>query len=175
MEFKTCSKCREVKPISEFHKNKSHKDDHANQCKNCRIEEKKRYRENNLERIRERDRTYRKNNPEKEINWRENNRENIKKYNRIYYENNSEEIGIKGFKRRELKRCFKPKPICKICKEEFEGRLNRKYCSIDCKKEEARRRTKLYSKKRTIKNRINKVYINKICKESVILKKKIIK
>ncbi|MBA7588687.1 hypothetical protein ES708_30753 [subsurface metagenome] len=164
MITKKCNKCGKVKLISEFHKHKLHKDGHNNRCKNCRIEEKKRYWEKNLERIRERDRTYRKNNPEKAINWQENNSEKIKGYRIIYYKNNIEKIKIKGFKRRELRRYFKSKLICKICKKEFEGRSYSKYC-FDCKKEEVRRRTKLFDKKRTIKNRIKRVYVNKICKE----------
>ncbi len=36
--MKTCSKCREDKPSSEFFKNKAQKDGFANQCKPCHTE-----------------------------------------------------------------------------------------------------------------------------------------
>lgn len=32
---KTCTKCRKVKPIGEFHKNRAQKDGYAYQCKQC--------------------------------------------------------------------------------------------------------------------------------------------
>ena len=35
MEFKKCSKCGELKPLEEFHKDQSHKDGHKNICKKC--------------------------------------------------------------------------------------------------------------------------------------------
>lgn len=33
---KRCSKCKEIKPISEFCKNKNHKDGHSSSCKTCK-------------------------------------------------------------------------------------------------------------------------------------------
>jgi hypothetical protein len=36
MEEKECTKCSKVKPISEFYKNKNHKDGYAYDCKSCR-------------------------------------------------------------------------------------------------------------------------------------------
>lgn len=36
MEMKRCSKCKELKPISEFAVNKTKKDGHASDCKACR-------------------------------------------------------------------------------------------------------------------------------------------
>ena len=90
METKKCGKCGEVKPISEFHKNKYTKDGLRYCCKECGKE----YRENNTEKLKEYLREYRKNNPEKEKErkrkWRENNPEKIKEYKKDYYKNNTE-------------------------------------------------------------------------------------
>ena len=41
MKFKTCTKCHNVKSISEFHKNKSKKEGLNNWCKKCVKEYKK--------------------------------------------------------------------------------------------------------------------------------------
>ena len=47
MEMKRCSKCKELKPISEFAINKTKKDEHASDCKACRkIYRDKHYQEN---------------------------------------------------------------------------------------------------------------------------------
>ena len=41
MKTKRCSKCGEVKPINEFHKNKANKDGHRYSCKICLFEHKR--------------------------------------------------------------------------------------------------------------------------------------
>lgn len=47
--MKICSKCKEEKSFSEFHKHKHSKDGYRSQCKECRKESDKRYYiENNL-------------------------------------------------------------------------------------------------------------------------------
>ena len=38
MNVKRCPKCKEVKPIDEFHKNKGRKDGHSKRCKKCAIQ-----------------------------------------------------------------------------------------------------------------------------------------
>ena len=45
MEPKQCSKCKAIKPTSEFHKNKTMADGYANQCKACFKETHKKYRD----------------------------------------------------------------------------------------------------------------------------------
>ncbi len=45
--MKTCSKCKEEKPFSEFHKNRSKKDGYQDYCKVCRVELAKSYYEEN--------------------------------------------------------------------------------------------------------------------------------
>lgn len=102
---KTCTKCGEEKPISEFSKDKSNKADGYNrQCKKCvnaykkslmtpeKILEKNRrsraYKARNVEKIREASLVY-----------REKNRETILEKNRIYSEKNREQINQKSKER----------------------------------------------------------------------------
>lgn len=85
MSTKVCSKCGVEKDGSEFDINRL-------QCKTCRKEHKRKYqqkyREENLEREKERSTNYRKNNPEKVrfciMRWRKNNPEKIKLQNKTY-------------------------------------------------------------------------------------------
>jgi len=110
---KTCSKCETTKEFTEFNKNKSAKDGHRPECRECEKEVKKLYRENNKEKIAEKEKLYRQNNKEKvserkklyrennkekilekEKLYRENNKEKITERNKLYYENNKEKIKL---------------------------------------------------------------------------------
>jgi 5-methylcytosine-specific restriction endonuclease McrA len=51
--MKRCSLCKQVKPYSEFYKNKSKKDGYDTACKPCRVIRGKAWRENNPEKIKE--------------------------------------------------------------------------------------------------------------------------
>ena len=53
MESKTCSKCKEEKDISEFHKNSYSKDGYQAACKDCRNKTKRKWNEKNRDRISE--------------------------------------------------------------------------------------------------------------------------
>ncbi|MCP3686752.1 MAG: hypothetical protein GY861_29285 [bacterium] len=59
--MKTCTKCKKKKNISEFHKNKLHKDGRHNHCKDC----VKLYYQKNADTFRSSAKKYRKNNKEK--------------------------------------------------------------------------------------------------------------
>jgi len=124
MQVKRCSRCREIKPVSEFYKHKINKDGYVHNCKNCHklevrewqknnservIEVARKYRENNLERIRESSRKSskkcRRNNPEKA---RERTRKSMEKWR----ENNPEwarEKGRKANRRQRIKNKDNPK------------------------------------------------------------------
>ncbi len=62
---KTCSKCGEVKPLSDFHRNKKEKDEYQCQCKACRRPYDKKYNKDNKEKISAYNKQYRENNKEK--------------------------------------------------------------------------------------------------------------
>jgi hypothetical protein len=77
--MKRCTKCGELKELEAFNKNRSTKDGLQSQCRACKVETDRRYREANPEKERERHRRYREANPEK-----------VSEKDRRYYEANSE-------------------------------------------------------------------------------------
>jgi 5-methylcytosine-specific restriction endonuclease McrA len=97
-EYKACSKCKQVKLLSDFHKSKAAKSGHKPACKDCKYLDNKVYRSNNPDRVREIKKAWNLRNPEKIKAYRE-----IKRnYNysivydrekaKIYYENNKEKL-----------------------------------------------------------------------------------
>jgi len=58
---KKCSKCQEIKSVSEFYKNKVYKDGLVSHCKQCAIEYVHRYRKNNPDKIKELSKKYTEN------------------------------------------------------------------------------------------------------------------
>ena len=56
--MKTCTKCKEEKPFSEFHKDRTTKDGLHFQCKACKKEYNRKYKKENKELIRESNRKY---------------------------------------------------------------------------------------------------------------------
>lgn len=92
MQTKACTKCKEVKPVSEFYKRKDAKDGLNSQCKKCVCERSRRYQEANKERVAERRRRYYEANKEKiaekGLRYRENNKEKIAERDRRYREVN---------------------------------------------------------------------------------------
>jgi hypothetical protein len=62
MENKSCIKCSEVKPLTEFHKDKSKKDGYMRYCKACRKDRDMNYYFDNREECLERHREYNQNN-----------------------------------------------------------------------------------------------------------------
>lgn len=73
--MKTCTECKEVKPLTEFHKNRSKPDGHVGKCKTCRTAEVK---------------EWNKKNPDYKKGYRARNAEQIKTYNHEYYSENRE-------------------------------------------------------------------------------------
>lgn len=115
---KQCSKCLEIKSIDNFYKNPNGKEGHRDICKKCFNEKtkkyyidnknelceyKKKWRENNIESILEKEKIRRENFTDedkliiKQYNkeWRENNIEYEKIKNQEYYINNKEKILLK--------------------------------------------------------------------------------
>lgn len=86
-QSKACTKCGQIKPLTEYHKHKNSADGHSQRCKPCRIEDAAAYREANRDKVNESNRNYHnrnkevrnagrskryKDNPEYYINYRRN-------------------------------------------------------------------------------------------------------
>ena len=89
-----CTKCGEVKAVSEFSKDARGRDGRRSWCKACLCAQQRAYREANPEKIRIYDKAYREANREKECAWqkayREANREKIRIYDKAWREANPE-------------------------------------------------------------------------------------
>ncbi len=57
-QSKPCTKCGQIKPLSEYHKHAKNRDGHAERCKPCRREDTKKYNDENAEQLRLRNRIY---------------------------------------------------------------------------------------------------------------------
>ena len=94
--MKRCKKCKEEKKKSEYYKHCASKDGLRSSCKLCLSVQKKKYRENNKEKVLARNRKYRENNREKIFTkrkqYRENNKEKISNKQKQYHEKNREKI-----------------------------------------------------------------------------------
>ena len=94
--MKKCIKCGEVKPFSEFHKDKSRADGLNNKCKKCVAQYMKAYGTENKRKLKERNKNYRTENKvkEKERNkkYYEENKGKLKERNKKYYEENKEKL-----------------------------------------------------------------------------------
>jgi len=96
IETKFCSKCKKVKNLDEFSKDKQRKDDLSYYCKECQRTRGKIYYLNNAEKVNNRIKEYRKNNIEKvrefsrkcTKEWQKNNTEHRKEYVKQYYKDN---------------------------------------------------------------------------------------
>jgi hypothetical protein len=90
METKICSKCKELKTIDEFGKDKSRKGGYSYLCKICLIKKSKLYKENNQEKVLSSYSRYRENNKEKmklsRNEYKIKNKSKITEY-RTYYSN----------------------------------------------------------------------------------------
>lgn len=82
MDKKICRKCNNELPINEFYEHKQMADGHLNYCKNCVRERIKKYKENNIEIIREfdRNRPNAKERAKKQREERKNNPISFKRY-----------------------------------------------------------------------------------------------
>jgi len=94
---KRCTKCREWKPISEFHHNKKTTDGLSHQCKACRAK----WRAEHHEEIRARSAKYYAEHREERIVHNAEHREEKQAYNIKYYIDHHEEIRVYNVARRE--------------------------------------------------------------------------
>ena len=90
--MKTCTKCGETKPLDDFCRDQSSADGRKARCRECRAEDKRRYREENRDKIAESDRRYREENRDKVLErqrrYRGGNRDKALEYKRQYREEN---------------------------------------------------------------------------------------
>lgn len=93
---KECNICHEVKPVSEFSKNKGKIDGYQLKCKECTKQYDKKYREENKNKLSEQSKQYYEDNKERineyQKQYRENNKEIIKKRGKQYRENNKDKL-----------------------------------------------------------------------------------
>lgn len=98
--MKRCKKCKEEKEFSQYYRHCASKDGLRSSCKLCLSVQKKKYRENNREKVLATDRKYRENNREKhkekivayQNNYRQTNKEELAAYQRDYREKNKEKV-----------------------------------------------------------------------------------
>lgn len=97
-EYKACSKCKQVKPLSEFHKSKAAKSGHKPACKACKSEANKTYRAENKELIKSIKKNWYRNNPEKVKEYQAKAKQNLRlnpEYSKNYYEKNKAKLNAK--------------------------------------------------------------------------------
>jgi hypothetical protein len=112
MKTKQCTKCKKIKSISEFSKDKQSKDKHSYYCKVCQRARGKIYYQKNAEKVIKQTREYLERNKEKMLEWKREysrkwyieNQEHIKEYSKKYYEEN------KSKERERSKRFFENNP-----------------------------------------------------------------
>jgi hypothetical protein len=109
---KACSKCGEVKALSGFYKDKYMRLGYSSRCKACYNEQKRKYREENRDKLREKNRKYKEENRDiiikKNRKYYEENRDKLRekdrKYYRKYYESNKSLYTQRAAKRRAAKK-----------------------------------------------------------------------
>lgn len=93
-EFKTCTRCKQIKPLNEFAKDSRLKSGRGSKCVICKREQSNIYRINNLDSSRSRVKNWQENNREQtRINakqWTANNSERVRELSRLRYAKNPE-------------------------------------------------------------------------------------
>lgn len=97
---KPCSKCREVKPLTSFNKDKSRKLGVTPQCKDCMGATARAWAKNNRERHNANCLKWQKNNPEYVRSWAQANREAMREADRRWRKNNPSKVAEKSARRR---------------------------------------------------------------------------
>lgn len=86
---KTCSKCKETKPVDEFHKSKQNKDGYRGSCKPCMNSSSRAYHHANRDELNAKGREYwaetREDRAAQRVIYRAENRQQIAEANRSYY------------------------------------------------------------------------------------------
>ena len=93
---KVCNKCRTLKYLTEFYKDKSKKDGYHTQCKICRSNNDKEYVRKNKDKLDKQKKEYREQHKAEKADYdkqfREINKDSISQYKKIHYDNNKDTI-----------------------------------------------------------------------------------
>jgi 5-methylcytosine-specific restriction endonuclease McrA len=123
---KICTKCKVLKEISEFSKNKRYKDGHQPDCVECR----KKYRQENKEKIAEYRKKHYQENKEKSREqskkYRQQNREKFREQRRRHYKDNKEKVA-KYAKKYKKKNREKLSEVAKGYYQENKDKINEKH------------------------------------------------
>ena len=132
MESKTCIKCGEVKPLSEFYKDKGKKDGHYGACKKCVLQLRKEYYSENRDKRLE---------YKKEYDSRPENRDKILEYQKEYRSENRDKLSeyMKDYnskqENKDRKKCLELQRSYGITLDEYnEMSHNQKGCCAICGK-----------------------------------------
>jgi len=122
--MKECKQCKEVKPLSEYHKHSTSNDGYQTMCKVCRNEKSKNYHKVNRDRINQLSKEYRENNKDKVRNLQNNYRVERKKVDPVYKMKNSIRRSINNaFKRNGYPKLSKTNDILGCSFEEFKEHI----------------------------------------------------
>jgi hypothetical protein len=99
MTTKKCSKCEEVKPVAEYHKNKSSKDGLYCACKTCTNKRNRKYDSKNKDSLREANKKWYEKNKElireKQRDYESKNKREISRKKKLHYQKNKEAINAR--------------------------------------------------------------------------------
>jgi hypothetical protein len=93
--LKSCNKCKEIKKLSEFNKDKNHKDGHKNTCRKCANEMTRLWKANNKDHVKK----YRDEHKDDAKKWREANKEKQDIYFKNRYQEKKKIINAKNLER----------------------------------------------------------------------------
>ncbi len=93
---KTCSKCGETRPVSEYHRKTASKDGLSARCKPCVLAAVKEYRTANVDKVSAVNKAYRRKNfhkvSQRQKEWRASNRQRVSQVKKTRYEANKTQI-----------------------------------------------------------------------------------
>jgi hypothetical protein len=108
MESKRCTKCKTIKPYSEFYKDSRSRDGLRQKCKNCHLLQISEYRKNNPEIIKCQNQRWYKTHVEQvrlsSKSWRSRNKERVKNVCAEWYKNHQEKTAEERKKKSDLRK-----------------------------------------------------------------------
>lgn len=108
---KQCNKCGEVKPLEMFCKNKTTKDGHGRECKQCAAERSKAMRKADPEKFRERGKKWRETNPNYVTQWKQRNKKRTKTQKRKDYLKSTYGISLEQYEDMRVAQQYR----CYVC------------------------------------------------------------